>query len=371
MYFRSKEYGLRSTKMEILKISIYIISFVHFVTIVLALIKKDFWIFRIFDYPRMQKFVILSLLLSTFIFVFKNNLSLTDWILIFLLVISLIYLAFLILPFTVLGKKMIKQEKAHSSKVIKVLVANVYQENQKYAKLLDLVSLKDPDIVFLVETNHQWHEKVKKLVAKYPYTIEVPKENTYGMLFFSKYKISSSQVKYLIDPEVPSIETDVEFDGQIIRIFALHPTPPTPNENLYSTDRDAEILTVAKHVMKLTQPCMVIGDLNDVAWSYTTELFLKTSGLLDPRRGRGCFNTFHAKYPLLRWPLDHFFVSAHFKLIDIRVESPIGSDHFPISISLVLSDYDDSGRMKSSRDDQQLASEKTSGQKPDSINYKS
>ncbi|MES2568074.1 MAG: endonuclease/exonuclease/phosphatase family protein [Bacteroidota bacterium] len=347
--------------MDILKIIIYIISVIHFVSIVLALIKKDFWVFRIFDYPRMQKFVMLSIMLGILVFVFKDDLLFMDWVLICLLFVSLIYLAWIILPFTFLGKTMIKQVKTSSSSVLKVLVVNVFQENQKYEKLLHLIDLKDPDIVFLVEINDLWQSKVASLKTKYPNVIEVPQENTYGMLFYSKLKISNSQVHYLIDPEVPSIETDIEFDGKTIRIFALHPTPPTPNENLYSTDRDAEILTVAKKVKKLNQPCMVIGDLNDVAWSYTTELFLKTSGLLDPRRGRGCFNTFHAKYPLLRWPLDHFFVSTHFRLLDMNVEKHVGSDHFPISISLILSDIDDSGKLKPSRSDQQLSDEKAAG----------
>ncbi len=86
----------------------------------------------------------------------------------------------------------------------------------------------------------------------------------------------------------------------------------------------------------------MLGDLNDVAWSRTTSLFQKTSKLLDPRRGRGMYNTFHASLPFLRWPLDHFFVSSQFRLVDLRVERSVRADHFPISLSVVLRSDDPS-----------------------------
>jgi endonuclease/exonuclease/phosphatase (EEP) superfamily protein YafD len=344
--------------MPLFEIVLYSLASLLLLTVLLPLIKKDLWIFRIFDYPRFQKFIIIGVLAVAWIVNFYNSNKWPDHIYTFLLSFSFLHLGYLIVPFTFFGKKMIEKVKQDHNPCLNLLVANIYQYNKNYHKLLELVRQKNPDIIFLVETNHQWLEAVKILRNEYPYYIEIPKENTYGLLFYSKLPLIHYEINYLIDKEVPSIIADVKFNNQSVRIYGLHPTPPVPQENMHSTDRDAEILLVARRAKEHKGPCIVLGDLNDVAWSYTTKLFLKTSGLLDPRRGRGFFSTFHAKYFLLRWPLDHYFVSSHFRLIGMKVEKHINSDHFPISICLVIHSEDDKNKMEPDREDKKMAAEK-------------
>jgi endonuclease/exonuclease/phosphatase (EEP) superfamily protein YafD len=157
------------------------------------------------------------------------------------------------------------------------------------------------------------------------------------MLLYSKFNLLDSEVRFLIEEDIPSFYTKIKLgNGKVIELYCLHPTPPVPGENDRSTERDAELFLVGKEAKKSKYPIIVAGDLNDVAWSYTTKLFQKISGLLDPRIGRGLFNTFNAKYPFLRWPLDHVFHSNHFKVVKLKRLPHFDSDHFPIFVHLNL-----------------------------------
>jgi len=109
-----------------------------------------------------------------------------------------------------------------------------------------------------------------------------------------------------------------------------------PQHNPKSTDRDGEMMMVGKMAKDSKLPTIVMGDFNDVAWSETTKEFQQLSQLLDPRIGRGFYTTFNANNILLRWPLDHVFMSKDFLIDKIDKGGNINSDHFPIFASIVL-----------------------------------
>ncbi|WP_232825692.1 endonuclease/exonuclease/phosphatase family protein [Algoriphagus litoralis] len=242
---------------------------------------------------------------------------------------------------------------------IHLIVGNVYQYNKNYSKALQLIQSEDPDLVFLVETDQSWADALTSLHSIYPHRILLPLDNTYGLVLYSKLSILRQEINYLISEDIPSLELDIELrNGKQITIYAIHPTPPVPGESLKSTERDAEILIVGKKSKENPLPSLVIGDLNDVAWSYTTSLFLKISEMADPRRGRGFYNTFHAKYPYFRWPLDHVFLSKHFGLSKIHVLPPIGSDHFPIELKATLTQSKNTASEKASPEEKKEANEK-------------
>ena len=303
----------------------------------LPLIRHEYWIFRVFDYPRLQKLVLNVIALALTLLVYDGDSALW-YILPAVLLVNIAHLLWLIWPFTIFGDKQVLKATAYNEgNKISIIIANVYQDNTNYKDCLAQITKVDPDIFILLETNDRWDKQTRELENNYPYHCRVPLENTYGLLLYSKLVLSQTEVKYLVEADIPSIHTQITLrNGQQVQLYAVHPTPPVPGENESSAERDKELLLVADMAKQSPLPVIVAGDLNDVAWSHTTELFLKMSELLDPRRGRGFFNSFNAKYFFVRFPLDHAFISPEFKLNAIKRLRNCGSDHFPIYLNVQL-----------------------------------
>ncbi|MGV3599785.1 MAG: endonuclease/exonuclease/phosphatase family protein [Dyadobacter fermentans] len=334
----------------------------------IPLIRSDYWTFRVFEYPRLQKLVLCVAVTGIYISLFFST-DLQTLILSGAFLLNTFYLCYLVYPFTRLAGTVIEPAKKHlPENRLSILSSNVFQDNRNTEGCMNLIRKYDPDVLLLLETDRFWHESTLALQKDYPYEVPVPLENTYGMLLYSKLELSDVQVRYLVDEEIPSIKAQVALpSGQRIQLFCVHPTPPVPGENLHSTERDKELLLVAKEVKASRLPCIVVGDLNDVAWSYTTDLFTKISGLLDPRIGRGFYNTFHAGMPLLRFPLDHVFCSTDFKLVELARLENFSSDHFPILLSL---QYEQAASAEQEEpeaepEDMELANEKISKEVPE------
>lgn len=91
------------------------------------------------------------------------------------------------------------------------------------------------------------------------------------------------------------------------------------------------MINVGREISRSDRPTVILGDLNDVAWSKTTSQFKAAGGLRDPRRERGFFNTYPAGMPGLRYPLDYIFHTRHFTVKEMRVLPRFQSDHLPLS----------------------------------------
>ncbi|WP_298736299.1 endonuclease/exonuclease/phosphatase family protein [uncultured Psychrobacter sp.] len=314
----------------------WLAGFITFVTI-WGWMPLDNWWVRVVEFPRIQ-IMVLGVVAWAAMILFYSEWQIGQWLLFLALSLTLAYQLRMVLPYTQLWKKEVQNatdDPKLAEHQIKIMVSNVLTPNEQKQDLVNLVNDKNPDILIALETDKKWERALEQIEPDYPYTVKVPLDNLYGMHLYSKLELIDPEIKYLIIDDIPSIHSQLRLQsGRVIWLYCLHPMPPSPTEADKSTTRDAELLMVGKHIKEHEQTAILAGDLNDVAWSKTTRRFQRISGLLDPRIGRHFINTFHVKYPFLRWALDHIFHSACFTLVDISRMPSIGSDHFPVMTTL-------------------------------------
>ncbi|HEX2091479.1 MAG TPA: endonuclease/exonuclease/phosphatase family protein [Longimicrobiaceae bacterium] len=299
------------------------------------------WFIRLWDFPRVQIAVVATVsgaLYAAFFFLG----SAIEWVWLAAVGLCVGWQAYRIFPYTPLARRQVKRsgrlphDRDSRGRRFRLLISNVRMENRATERLLRVIRENDPDLVLAVETDERWARAFDSLASVYPHAVRHPRGNYYGMVLLSKLPLVDPRVEFLVQDDIPSIHTGVELPGgDRIFLHGLHPRPPEPVRGQDSTPRDAELVIVGRRIGEgERRPTVVAGDLNDVAWSPVSELFLRLSGLLDPRVGRGMFNSFNANNPFFRYPLDHVFHSDDFRLVSLRRLPHIGSDHFPLLIEL-------------------------------------
>jgi endonuclease/exonuclease/phosphatase (EEP) superfamily protein YafD len=316
-----------------MRILTLILCIIVIVTTGLPLINSAFWWIRIFDFPRIQiaALIILAIILAYVYVDFKWAYKLP---LLIILAASLVYQVQFVVVYTPLYKTQAKDSnKPRAENSFTLLVSNVRMENDDKERFHSLVKKVNPDILLINEPDQAWAASISKLDKDFPFSVKYPMDNTFGMILLSKLSLTESVVSFLVKDDIPSIFTRITLpSGSIIDFYGVHPEPPMPGTDTY--ERDTELLVIGKKIRETRNPTIVAGDLNDVGWSVTSKLFRKYSGLVDPREGRGLFNTYSVFVPLLRYPLDHIFYSREFGLLTLKKLEDIGSDHYPLLIGL-------------------------------------
>jgi endonuclease/exonuclease/phosphatase (EEP) superfamily protein YafD len=315
------------------------------VVTVLSLFPGSHWIVRVWDFPRLQIGAVAAAAGIVYGATWFDGTPL-EWAFLAAVAAATLWQGRKIYPYTWIAPLQVQRSTRaaprggpgadHGHPSFRLLITNVLMENQQHGRLLRVVREADPDVILAVETDAAWARALEPLAKGYPHVVRQPQDNWYGLMLFSRLPLIGPRVEFLVQDDIPSVHTAIELaEGVRVFLHGIHPRPPEPIRDQDSTPRDAELVVMGKAIGDADdRPTVVAGDLNDVAWSPTSELFIRLSGLLDPRRGRGFYNSYNAKNPLFRYPLDHVFHSNDFRLVQLRRLPKIGSDHYPMLIEL-------------------------------------
>ncbi len=219
---------------------------------------------------------------------------------------------------------------------VRVCTNNVLVGNTQHQKVIESIREAKSDVFAIVELSSLLSDAIQRdLGAEYPHSVSgVNNDGSFGIGLWSKTPIKNKEVFYLCEPIVPSIEADVEVDGQLVRVIATHPIPPVRES--YFAARNLHLSMLADRVRTFRSsnpdvPVILVGDLNVTPWSPWFDDFLKHSELRNGSSGKGLQPTWY------RWKLfpfgliiDHGLHSADIVCTERRVLGDTGSDHRPV-----------------------------------------
>ncbi|HEY8520257.1 MAG TPA: endonuclease/exonuclease/phosphatase family protein [Gammaproteobacteria bacterium] len=215
-----------------------------------------------------------------------------------------------------------------------VLVVNLLWENEDAAALLETVAREPHDVLVLTEFTHDWAARLAPLEERYPYRVEEPRGDAWGIALLSRLPLADAGV---VDLEgMPAVDARVVAPAGTFRLLGVHLRPPTRPQ--WARQRNRQLATLGRWAADAAEPLVVAGDFNSTPYSPHFAAMLEAGGLRTTGAGRGFHFTWPSFLPLLGIPIDHCAVSGEFTVLEHRRLAPVGSDHYPLLARLALAE---------------------------------
>jgi endonuclease/exonuclease/phosphatase (EEP) superfamily protein YafD len=218
---------------------------------------------------------------------------------------------------------------------LRVVSFNLLAANERYDDVMAFVERVDADVVFLHESSRPWEEAAEAAGLGYRVVKTRDEEHIFGTLVMVR---GDAEVQsFGFTPREPrSVEVLLALDsGRRVAILGVHAVAPvTARDNGL---RDAQLAFAANWAANQSMPTVVAGDLNSTPWSHSFRDLVAEGGLRDSQRGFGLQPSFPAASSIVfRIPIDHVLVSEEIAVADRRLGPPIGSDHYPLIVDLLV-----------------------------------
>lgn len=282
---------------------------------------------------QLQYLIISFLLFCLLLFTRKKSL-----ILIGLLCVALILIE--ILPWYI-PQTELKPEEATQ---LRVFLSNVNTQNKDYSRVISLVREERPNIAVFIEVTDAWVKQLESLHDILPYSVSKANSYDYGIVVFSQLPLDNTEIKFFGTNKRASILGNLSIKGQVISLIATHPPPPV--KPAWFESRNNQLDEISQYIQQLTNPVLMVGDLNITMWSPYYKRFVRQTGLRNARQGFGILPSWPTKEAdsrispvlslLLSIPIDHCLISPEIKVLNIRTGPNVGSDHLPVITDLMI-----------------------------------
>lgn len=218
--------------------------------------------------------------------------------------------------------------------VIKLMQVNVLSRNEQRERLLQLIEIEQPDVVFLQEVSLQWIDATQMLQQDYPYHYAEPRIGNFGIAVFSRLPFES--VTHVDSPPLgyPTLVARLTIDGKSLTLINTHPTVPLTRSGFEA--RNEHLQSVAELARDVSGAVILSGDFNTSVWTPVYRNLEESTGLRNASRGFGILPTWPTFLPFAMIPIDHALVSDDIRVIETRRGGRLGSDHLPLIVTFSI-----------------------------------
>ena len=218
---------------------------------------------------------------------------------------------------------------------LRIMALNVLDFNEQYDRVIAYARRERPDVLVLVELTPQWVARVGDLAREYPHQW-VGGGPGDGIAMFSRLAPARAEAMTLGAGETSSYLLTFDLANGQISVLGTHLEAPLGAHA--SRQRNQHLAALAEFARDHRGPLAVVGDLNTSPFSAYFRRLLRDGGLHRCGPGGGLNPTWPSLFPPLWIQLDHCLANDSVRSWGFTVGKYVGSDHFPISVSVAPHD---------------------------------
>ena len=232
-----------------------------------------------------------------------------------------------LLPWITAAPRLIDAVPGSANARFTLISANVHWSTRDPRALAAWLTAAPADVVVILEVSPAYAQALSQW-SDYPYRVIEAAADPFGIALLSRHPLQQAQV--LHDPRgLASIDVAVDTPQGCVAVRAVHPMPPiSPPEKVL---RDQLLAAAVSELSVAARPALIVGDFNATPWSsaltpFAAQGWRRATALVPtwPTWGRGWLGI----------PIDQVPASAAWRRIDSRRGPDLGSDHFPVRVTL-------------------------------------
>lgn len=233
--------------------------------------------------------------------------------------------------------------EAGGSPQLRLLTANLFEENAQLSSMARSVLDVDADVVLLQEVQPQHVQALDEagVPGRYPYALVQPRADQFGAAIYSRLPLTDTDGREIGGSLL--LGADVEVGDQTVRLYVVHTKSPVTRDGLRRWTEQLEAIDAAIARSLGNAAVVAAGDFNANRHHRTFRAL--TEGPMEEAhdvRGRGHARTWPTGWvfpPLMR--LDHVLVSPEVTVLAVSETVIPGSDHLGIVADLAVTGYDE------------------------------